>query len=121
MGEMFSCPHTFGHHVVRLPRMKVSMALFLHACIGLKSYFNNKTGRYTHVKEVSCHAAAMALFVPVRFLAAGVVDVSRQAAVVAVLIGTLTGQVAWGATKEAGCQLLHTHTQTYIYIYRHNS
>lgn len=40
-----------------------------------------------------------------------------HAAVVAVLIGTVTGQVAWGATKEAGRQLLHTHT----HIYTHNT
>ena len=58
------------------------------------------------------HAAAMASFVPVRSLAAGVVMVPRQAAVAAVLIGTLTAQVAWGAAKEAGRQLLHTHTYT---------
>lgn len=55
------------------------------------------------------HAAAMALFVPVRSLAAGIVEVPGKAAVVAVLTGTLAGQVAWGTTQEAGRQLLHTH------------
>lgn len=76
----------------------------------------NKTGCYTHIKEVPRHAAAMALFVPVRSLAAGIIEVPRQAAVVAVFIGTFTGQVAWGATKEAGQQLLQTHTHSYTHI-----
>lgn len=57
---------------------------------------------FTHVEEVSRHAAAVALFVPVRSLAARIVEVSRQAAVVAVPVGTLAHQVARGATKEAG-------------------
>lgn len=60
---------------------------------------------WTSIKEVPRHAAAMALFVPVRSLAAGIIEVPRQAAVVAVFIGTFTRQVAWGATKEAGQQL----------------
>lgn len=63
---------------------------------------------------MSPHAAAMALFVPVRLLNAGFVQVTRQAAVVAVLIGTCTDQMAWSATKEAGQQLLQTHTHQYI-------
>lgn len=56
----------------------------------------------THVEEVSRHVAAVALFVPVRSLAAGVVEVSRQAAVVAVPVGTLAHHVARGAAQEAG-------------------
>lgn len=56
----------------------------------------------THVKEVSRHVAAMALLVPKRSLAAGLVEVPGQAAVVAVPVGTLTDGVAWGGTKEAG-------------------
>lgn len=48
---------------------------------------------YTHVKEVSLHATAMALLVPVSFLTAGVVQVTRMATVIAVPIGTFTGQV----------------------------
>ena len=83
------------------------MGLFLHIYISSLSF--NKSGRYTHVKGVPRHATALALFVPVRFLTAGVEEVSRQAAVVAVLIGTFADPVAWGATKEAGLQLLHTH------------
>lgn len=54
--------------------------------------------KVTHVKEVSCHAAAMTLFVPVRPLAARAEQVTREAAVVAVLIGTFTGHMARGAT-----------------------
>lgn len=61
---------------------------------------------YTHIEEVPRHAAAMALFVPVRSLTARLVEVPRQATVVAVSVGTLTHGVAQGATKEAGCQLL---------------
>lgn len=61
-----------------------------------------KTGFYTHIEEVPGHVAAMTLFVPIRPLATGPVEVPRQATVVAVLIGTLTHQVAQGATKEAG-------------------
>lgn len=57
---------------------------------------------FTHIEEVSRHAAAVALLVPVRSLAARIVEVSRQAAVVAVPVGTLAHQVAWGAAKEAG-------------------
>lgn len=60
------------------------------------------TGLDTHVKEVSRHVAAVALLVPKRSLAAGPVEVPGQAAVVAVLVGTLTDGVAGGATKEAG-------------------
>lgn len=58
------------------------------------------------------HVAAMALFVPICSLVAGLVEVPGQAAIVAVLIGTLTERVAWVATKVAGRQLLHTHTHT---------
>lgn len=60
---------------------------------------------WTSVKEVPRHAAAMALFVPVCSLTAGIIEVPRQAAVVAVPIGTFIGQVAWVATKEAGWRL----------------
>lgn len=55
------------------------------------------------------HPTAVTLFMPVRSLAAGVVEVSRQATVAAVPIGTLTDLVALGATEEAGL-LLRTHT-----------
>lgn len=61
------------------------------------------------------HAAAMALFVPVCSLTAGIIEVPRQAAVVAVPIGTFIGQVAWVATKEAGWRLLHTHKHRYTH------
>lgn len=61
------------------------------------------------------HVAAMALFVPIRSLAAGLVEVSGHAAVVAVLIRTLTDGVPWDATKEAGQQLLYTNTQTHTH------
>lgn len=53
---------------------------------------------WTSVKEVSRHAAAMTLFVPVRPLAARTEQVTREATVVAVLIGTFTGDMARGAT-----------------------
>lgn len=75
----------------------------------IKTWQSVKTQCCTHVKEVSCHAAAMALLVPVCLLAAGAVQVTRKATVVAVLVGTFTDQVTWGATKEARRQLLHTH------------
>lgn len=63
---------------------------------------------------MSRHAAAVALLVPVRPLAARIEEVSRQATVVAVPVGTLAHQVARGAAKEAGRQLLHqqAHTDT---------
>lgn len=57
---------------------------------------------------MSRHVAAVALLVPIGSLAAGLVEVPGQAAVVAVLVGTLPGGVARGATEEAGRQLLHT-------------
>lgn len=57
---------------------------------------------WTSIKEVPLHPAAVTLFMPVRSLAAGVIEVSRQATVAAVPIGTLTDQVSWGATEEAG-------------------
>lgn len=63
------------------------------------------------------HAAPLAPLVPVRSFTARIVEVSRQAAVVAVLVGTSIGPVAWVATKEAGRQLLHrkhTHTHTAV-------
>lgn len=60
---------------------------------------------WTSVEEVSLHATAMTLFVPVRPLAAGAIQVTGQSTVVAVLIGTFNDHMAWGATKEAGRQL----------------
>lgn len=60
---------------------------------------------WTSVKEVTRHAAAMTPFVPVRPLAAGIIQVTRHPAVVAVFIGTCADHVACGATKEAGRQL----------------
>ena len=56
---------------------------------------------------MSCHVATMTLFVPRRSLNAGFIEVPRQATVVAMLTGTLTGQVTQVATKDAGRQLLH--------------
>lgn len=47
---------------------------------------------------------------PVGSLAAGLVQVTGKATVVAVLSGTFTDEVTCGATKEAGQQLLHTQT-----------
>lgn len=58
---------------------------------------------------MSSPAAAVTHLVPVGSLGAGVVAVARQAAVVAVLPGAVGGQVALGATEEAGHHLLHTH------------
>lgn len=66
----------------------------------------------TYVKEVSSHAAAVTPFVPIRPLGTRIVEVTRQAAVVTVLVGALTGKVALGATKEAGHQLLVTQRDT---------
>lgn len=67
---------------------------------------------------MSRHAAAVTLFVPVRSLAARLVEVPGQAAVVAVLIWTVTDHVARGAAKEAGRQLLQTHTShSFTYLY----
>lgn len=56
----------------------------------------------TGIKEVSSHAAAMALLVPVGPLTAGAVQMSRKSTVVAVLIETLTCYVAHIGTEEAG-------------------
>lgn len=66
----------------------------------------------TYVKEVSSHLAAMAHFVPVGSLGTRIVEVARQAAVVTVPVGALSGKVAVGATKEAGHQLLFTKKDT---------
>lgn len=81
------------------------------ACLGVTS--EPCSGRHfcTYVEEVSSAAAAVTHLVPVGSLGAGLVEVSRQAAVVAVLAGALRGKVAVGATEEAGHQLLKTqHT-----------
>lgn len=56
----------------------------------------------TYIKEVSRHAAAVALLVPVSSLTAGAVEMPRLAAVVAVLVGTFTHPVPMSSTKEAG-------------------
>lgn len=67
----------------------------------------------THIEKVARHVAAVALLVPVGPLVAGLVQVAGQAAVVAVPVGTLVGQVAWSATEEAGHHLLLKHTHTH--------
>lgn len=61
-----------------------------------------------------CHAATMALLVPVGLLTAGAVEVTRLATVVAVFVGTFTDKVAWGATKETRYQFLHRQTQKVV-------
>lgn len=60
----------------------------------------------TYVKEVSSHAAAMTHLVPIGSLGTRIVEVARQAAVITVPIGALSGKVAMGATQEAGYRLL---------------
>lgn len=68
---------------------------------------------------MSLHAAAMALLVPISFLAAVVEEVPRLATVVAVLIGTRTGQVTRKAAKKARRHPLQESTVrvfTSIYI-----
>lgn len=75
--------------------------------------------RCTYVKEVSGHAAAMTHFVPIGSLGTRIIKMARQAAVVAVLIGALNGEVALGATKEAGRQPLFTEKdKTHISLTR---
>lgn len=65
---------------------------------------------WTSISQVPRHATAVTLFVPVRSLATGVEGMSREATVVAVLIGTFNAQVAWVATKEAGLHLFRIGT-----------
>lgn len=66
----------------------------------------------TYIKEVSSHAAAMTHLVPIGSLGTRIVEVARQAAVVTVLTGALSGKVAVGSTKEAGHQLLFSPKDT---------
>lgn len=73
--------------------------------------------RHTHVKEVSLHATAVTLFVPVRPLTAAVKQVTRQSTVVAVSVGTVTAHMSWSSTQVAGRQPLHMDKNIYTFFF----
>lgn len=82
-------------------RSAVGCSWWLHGRAGFGCDVVLSPDLWTSIKKVSCLIAAMALLVPVRPVTAGAEEVSRQATVIAVFVGTFTGYVARRTTKEA--------------------